>query len=148
MGRKSRAEIAARGTVADPSRRDVAGCGGDMNHEALKSAKLVGVMPEEMAREVRASGSVPFTFKSAIILAVSVLLGAIVIPFFMSRIGVAIGTSTTISLPFLTAGALGCTRYFIDSERGFCKGFYLTLLVTFVATALACWLLFYKGSMV
>lgn len=148
MGVKSKAKIAARGTAADPLRQDAANRGGGVEQAKLKSSRLVGVMPEEMAREVRAGGFVPFTFKSASILAIAVLLGTIVIPFIASRAGVAIGVSTTITMPFLTAGALAFTRYFIDSERGWCKGFYLTLLVAFGTTALVCWLLFFRGIMV
>lgn len=45
----------------------------------------------------------------------------------------------------LTAAALAFGRYFVDSKRGLCRGFYLTFLVAFGAMTLICWLLFSKA---
>lgn len=148
MAKKSRSQIAARGTAADPKRRDAERLRSESKQGVAKSASLVGVMPEEMANEVRSTGGVPFTFKSAFLLAGAVLLGTIVIPFFASKAGVGIGVSTLFSAPILSAAALAFGRYFIDSKRGLCRGFYLTFLVTFGALLLMCWLLFFKNILV
>lgn len=147
MGKKTKAQLAARGTVADPA-RDAQRLRSDAKQQVGTSAKLVGVMPEGMADEVKATGFVPFTFKSAIILAIAVLLGTIAVPFLASKAGVGIGLSTTCAAPILTASALAFTRYFVDSERGLCRGFYVTFLVAFAALTLICWLLFFQGIMI
>lgn len=144
--KKSRAAVAARGTAADPSSdaRKIRQEAQDMMRD---SKKLVGVMPERMADEVKATGSYPFTFKSAFILAGAALLGTIVIPFFATQAGGTIGFATTTALPPLLASALAFTRYFIDSDRGLVRGFFITLAVTFAAVLVICWLLFYQGIM-
>lgn len=145
MAKKSRAQLAARGTMADPSRKDAERLRAEAKQSVGRSAKLVGVMPDDMANEVQATGTVPFTFKSAFLLAGAVLLGTIIIPFFASQAGVGIGVSTTCAAPVLTAAALAFGRYFIDSKRGLCRGFYMTFLVTLGAMTLICWLLFFQG---
>ena len=148
MAKKSKAQLAARGTVADPTRKDADRLRTEAKQSVGKSAKLVGVMPEDMANEVQATGTVPFTFKSAFLLAGAVLLGTIAIPFFAFQVGVSVGVSTTCAAPMLTAAALAFGRYFVDSKRGLCRGFYLTFLVAFGAMTLICWLLFFKGILV
>lgn len=148
MAKKRKAQLAARGTAADPSRKDAERLRAEAKQSVGKSVKLVGVMPEDMANEVQATGTVPFTFKSAFLLAGAILLGTIIIPFFASQAGVGIGVSTTCAAPVLTAGALAYGRYFIDSKRGLCRGFYLTFLVAFGAMTLICWLLFFQGILV
>lgn len=105
-------------------------------------------MPEDLANEVTATGSVPFTFKSAFLLGGAVLLGTIVIPFFASKAGVGIGLSTTCAAPVLTASALAFSRFFLDSKRGLCQGFFITFAVALASLTLLCWLLFFRGIMV
>lgn len=61
MAKKSKAQLAARGTVADPTRKDADRLRTEAKQSVGKSAKLVGVMPEDMANEVQATGTVPFT---------------------------------------------------------------------------------------
>ena len=109
------------------------------------SSKLVGVMPEQMAKEVEKASVLPFTFKSAFIVAGAILLGTILIPFAASSYGVSIGVSTTTALPILAAVALTFTRYFVDSNRGFCRGLVVTFVLSFVALTVLCWLLFFQG---
>ena len=139
-----RAKAAARGTAADPGR-----AAREMRREAQRqtedSRKLVGVMPEGMADEVKKTGVYPFTFKSAFAIAAAALLGTIVIPFLVSGSGVSVALSTTVTLPVLMAAALAVTRYFVDSDRGLCRGFIITLVVAYIAVLLICWLLFYQG---
>lgn len=145
MGKKTRrAAEAARGTAADPARamrKQVEG-------QVRSSHKLVGVMPDDMAREVEGAGVYPFTFTSAFILAGAVLLGTIIIPFLLDGQGVYIGLSTTLACPLLLAAAIAFTRYFVDSRRGICFGFWLTFVIALLAATLICWLLFYKGIMI
>lgn len=148
MSRKTKAQIAARGTVADPSRKDAERLRTEAKQSVQKSAKLVGVMPEDLANEVTATGSVPFTFKSAFLLGGAVLLGTIVIPFFASKAGVGIGLSTTCAASVLTASALAFSRFFLDSKRGLCQGFFITFAVALASLTLLCWLLFFRGIMV
>lgn len=145
--KKNRAAAAARGTAADPT-----AAGRELRREAQRqtanSRKLVGVMPERMADEVKASSDTyPFTFKSAFILAGAALLGTIVIPFFATQAGGTIGFATTAALPPLLAVALAFTRYFVDSDRGLTRGFFITLAVALLALFVICWLLFYQGIM-
>lgn len=110
--KKNRAAAAARGTAADPT-----AAGRELRREAQRqtanSRKLVGVMPERMADEVKASSDTyPFTFKSAFILAGAALLGTIVIPFFATQAGGTIGFATTAALPPAAGGCPGVHAVF------------------------------------
>ena len=149
MGKKkTRAEAAERGTAADPANaaREIRRKAQD---QARGSKKLVGVMPEAMADEVTAaSGTYPFTFKSAFIIAAAALLGTILIPFLATQSGGTIQFATTAATPPLVAIALAFTRYFVDSERGLARGFFTTLGVAFAVLLAICWLLFYKGILI
>ena len=145
--KKNRAAAAARGTAADP-RAEAQRIRSEAQDMMRDSRRLVGVMPERMADEVKASGTYPFTFKSAFILAGAGLLGFVVIPFLLDGQGVSIALSTTLSAPILLAAALAYTRYYVDSDRLFCRGLVITFVVTLVATALICWLLFYQGILI
>lgn len=148
MSKKTKTQIAARGTAADPSRGDAERLRGEARQSVQTSAKLMGVMPEVMANEVAATGFAPFTFKSAFLLAGAILLGTIVIPYLASSAGVDVGLSTTCAAPVLTAAALAFGRFFVDSKRGFCKAFYLTFLLALGAFLLICWLLFFQGILI
>lgn len=53
MAKKSKAQLAARGTVADPTRKDADRLRTEAKQSVGKSANLVGVMPEDMANEGR-----------------------------------------------------------------------------------------------
>ena len=148
MGKKkNRAAEAARGTAADP-RAEAQRLRKEAEDMTRNSKKLVGVMPERMADELKASGTYPFTFKSAFILTGAALLGFAIIPFLLDGWGVPISLSATIACPILLAAALAYTRYCIDSDRLFCRGFIITFVVTFLATLLICWLLFYQGILI
>lgn len=152
--KKHKSRAAALGTAAGPrfkegrsGREDADRLRRKAQESVRSSQKLVGVMPEQMAEDIRETGSYPFTFKSAFIIAAAALLGTIAIPFLASQAGIWIGLSTLMSLPLLLAASLAYTRYFVDSRRGWCRGFAVTFLVAFVACAAVVWLLFYQGIM-
>lgn len=146
--KKNRAAAAARGTAADPS-----SAARELRQEAKRqtadSKRLVGVMPETMANEVKTTAGVyPFTFKSAFIIAGAALLSTIIIPFLATQAGGSIQLATTLATPPFLAAALAFTRYFVDSDRGLTRGFFITFAVTFFALLAICWLLFYQGILI
>ena len=154
--KSNRARDAARGTSADPALKSdeklEVSPADALRRQAVdnvaRSSKVVGVMPEALADEVRESGVYPFTFTSAFIIAGALLVGTIFVPFLATRAGATVGEATTCAVPPLAALALAFTRFFIDSKRGFCRGFFITLGVAFACCLLLCWLLFYQGILI
>lgn len=158
MGRKqSRAQLAARGTSADPNARvtgegtgEPAPSGGRGSSKATPGAagrrKLHGVITEDYLKEqVERTGTYPFTFSSSIIIAVSALLGAVVIPYLAEIQGLDARAAGVCALSVLVPCALAGTRYFLDSDRGVCRGLWVTLGVSFAAVLLVSYLLYFKG---
>lgn len=69
-----------------------------------------------------------FSFKSAIIILLGAVVGNIVFPMFLANFGVSINFSVMIGNMFITSLALAFVRYFIESKKGLCKGFWLNYL--------------------
>lgn len=145
MSRKQRrrAEAAARGTAADPSRVALAG-----GERLGADVKLKGVMPEAAAQTVaRNAGVAGFSFKSSFLIAGAVLLGAVVIPYLVSLAGGSVAVAVMVALPPLLAGALAYARSFIDTDAGISRGFFVIFGVTYVAALALSWLALYQGML-
>ena len=134
MGKKNRgrAEAAARGTAADPSR------------VALAGGERLG--PESAAQTIaRNAGVAGFSFKSSFLIAGAVLLGAVVVPYLVSLAGGSVAVTVLVALPPLLAGALAYARSFIDTDAGLSRGFFAIFGVTYIAALILCWLALYQG---
>ncbi len=143
MGKKNRgrAEAAARGTAADPSRVALAG-----GERLGADVKLKGVMPESAAQTIaRNAGVAGFSFKSSFLIAGAVLLGAVVVPYLVSLAGGSVAVTVLVALPPLLAGALAYARSFIDTDAGLSRGFFAIFGVTYIAALILCWLALYQG---
>lgn len=108
--------------------------------------KLHGVITEQMVPEqVERSGLYPFTFSSAAILMGCALVGGILIPWQTQKIGISVDLSMVLALPPLLALGLAVSRYFIDSKRGLCRGFWIVFAITWAASALILYLMLFQG---
>ena len=87
------------------------------------------------------------SFKSAFILAGAALLGAVVILYAASLAGAPVNIAVMVALPLLIAAALAGTRYFVDTDRGLCRGALIAFAVAWAASLLVCWLVLYQGVM-
>ena len=136
---KNRA-AAARGTAADPHRAQGDGVRG------RNDVKLKGAVTQDVADVVsERSGVAAFSFRSAFLIAGAVLMGSIVVPYLASLVGIPVRASATIATPPLLAAALASARYLIDTDRGVCRGFFVTFVVVFAVSLAVCWLLLYQG---
>ena len=166
MGRKlSRAQLAARGTSADVRHETGARRDGDGTRDGSPAKgsgrgagrgrrlsgssgrpKLHGVITEARVEEqVERSGSYPFTFTSSFILFVAAFAGFVLVPYAAGHFGADTRVASVVGISVLLPPALALTRYFLDSKRGICRGFWLTLGVSFAVCLLVSGLLFIGG---
>ncbi|VYU67321.1 hypothetical protein [Clostridium tertium] len=69
-----------------------------------------------------------FGYKSALIIIFGAVTGTIIFPAFLSIFGVSYNFSIMIGNTFITSLAIAYARYFIESKKGICKGFWLSYL--------------------
>lgn len=69
-----------------------------------------------------------FSFKSAIIILLGAIVGNIFFPMLLTSFGASTNFSVMIGNTFITSLTLVFVRYFIESKKGFCKGFWLSYL--------------------
>lgn len=70
-----------------------------------------------------------FGFKSAFIILISAIIGSILVPMFLSNLGMDVKLANIIGNLIFPGLGIAYTRYFIESKKGLCKGFYLTYLL-------------------
>ena len=105
-----------------------------------------GVITEDRVEEqVERTGTYPFTFDSSAIIAGAALLGYLILPAALLGVGVEARLSMLVLGPLLISGALALTRYFLDSKRGPGRGFWVTLVVSFLALLAITYLMAFRG---
>ena len=67
-----------------------------------------------------------FGFKSAFIILISAVIGSIVVPMFLNSLGMDGKLANVIGNLIFPGLGIAYARYFVESKKGFCKGFYLT----------------------
>ncbi len=118
----------------------------DAMREGASKTKLHGVITEQMVPEqVERSGLYPFTFTSAAILMGCALIGGILIPWQAEGLGAPVNLSMVVALPPLLAMGLAVSRYFVDSKRGICRGFWIIFGVTWAISALVLYMMLFQG---
>jgi hypothetical protein len=111
--------------------------------------KLHGVATEEVAQEqITRTGTYPFTFKSAFLITGAAVVGGILFPFLADMMGGDVRLVLLVGLTVTMAPAIAVSRYFFDSNRGICQGFWITLVIMLVAISCISYLLLYKGILV
>ncbi|MDU5110374.1 MAG: hypothetical protein E6248_07995 [Clostridium sp.] len=80
-------------------------------------------------RAKRTDYNIPtFGFKSALVILLGAITGTIIFPLFLSIFGVSFNFSIMIGNTFVTSFAIAYARYFIETKKGKCKGFWLSYL--------------------
>lgn len=69
-----------------------------------------------------------FGYKSALVILFGAICGSIIFPWLLSFFGVSSNFSIMIGNTFITSFAIAYSRYFIESKKGKCKGFWLSYL--------------------
>ena len=67
-----------------------------------------------------------FSFKSSLIIIVAASIATFLVPYVLSFIGLSFDFGVIIGNAVITSFALAYSRYFIESKRGYCKGFFVT----------------------
>lgn len=118
----------------------------DASPTASAAVKFHGVIRNDMVEEQTASaGFVPFTFSTSALLLISSLIGAILVPQVLLICGVSYEVTLVQSLPLCVACALGYGRYFVDTKRGLCRGFFLTVAITYILSSIGLYCLLFMS---
>lgn len=81
-----------------------------------------------------------FGYKSAFIILLGAVIATIIIPSILSLLGISNSLSIFIGNTFITSFSISYARYFIESKRGFCKGFWINYLFFALSFALISYL--------
>lgn len=85
--------------------------------------------------------SIPtFGYKSALVILLGAVIATIIIPSILSVLGISNSFSILIGNTFITSFSISYARYFIESRKGFCKGFWLNYLFFAVSFAIISYL--------
>lgn len=85
------------------------------------------------------------SFKSGLILMISAAIATIVVPYLLNMIGVDYRIAVILGNVIITAFAVSYTRYFVETKRGFCRGFWRLYGLFAIAFAIIGWFWVYKG---
>ncbi len=84
------------------------------------------VSPLSQLKANRTDYDIPtFSFKSALLIIVGGIVGTILVPILFSMFGVSFNLSVVLGNTFITSFTIAYSRYFIESKKGFCKGFWI-----------------------
>ncbi|MGY5238145.1 hypothetical protein [Clostridium tertium] len=81
-----------------------------------------------------------FGYKSALVILLGAILATIIVPIFLNTLGISTNFSILIGNTFITSFAIAYARYFIESKKGFCKGFWINYLFFGISFALISYL--------
>ncbi len=76
------------------------------------------------------------SFKSSLILMIAAAIATLFIPFVLTFVGISFNAGAIIGNITITAFALAYTRYFVDTNRGYCKGFFRTYAIFAISFAI------------
>ncbi len=111
-----------------------------------KKPKLHGAMLEDMVdHHVERTGMYPFTFTTAFLLFFTATFCCVILPYMFGENSELYPWIISVSMSIFMPLSLSFGRYFVDSKRGICTGFYKTLIVTFAIVVVVCYLLFVQG---
>ena len=81
-----------------------------------------------------------FGFKSALLIIAGGIVGTMILPMLLSVFGISLNLSIVLGNTFITSFSISYARYFIESRKGFCKGFWLNYLFFAVSFAIISYL--------
>ncbi|MDV4150686.1 hypothetical protein R0131_07535 [Clostridium sp. AL.422] len=70
-----------------------------------------------------------FGFKSALLILIGAITGTIILPIVLSLFGVSQNLGILIGNTVITSFTISYSRFFIESKKGFCKGFWISYLL-------------------
>ena len=85
--------------------------------------------PVSELRAKRTDYDIPtFGFKSALIILFGAICGTIIFPYILGFLGASYNFGIMIGNTFITSLGIAYVRYFVESKKGFCKGFWISYL--------------------
>lgn len=86
-----------------------------------------------------------FSIKSSLLLLLSGIIGGVLIPYIFYTLNWSTSLATMLSLPILVALTISYSQYFIETKRGYSKGFWVTLIFSLVILEVLTYFWLYKG---
>lgn len=87
-------------------------------------------MPVGNMRTTKTDYDIPtFGFKSAILIIIAAFISTVILPVVLQFINLPVNLVAVIANTFITSYAVAYSRYFIESKKGYCKGFWITYII-------------------
>ena len=67
-----------------------------------------------------------FGFKSSLVIMLDAVISTFIVPYILSFIGIDFKTGVILGNATITSYALAYSRYFIETKKKYCKGFWMT----------------------
>lgn len=67
-----------------------------------------------------------FSFKSSLVIMLGAAISTFIVPYILSFIGIDFKTGVILGNAVITSYALAYSRYFIETKKKYCKGFWIT----------------------
>lgn len=116
------------------------------NYQNTKSGQNSPNVKKEIEKTQKTDYNIPtISFKSGMILMVSAAIATLVFPYLLSLVGVDFGLGAIIGNVLITSFAVAYTRYFVETKRGFCFGFWRLYVLFAISFAIIGWFWVYKG---
>lgn len=116
------------------------------NHIKKNTSQNNSNVKRDIEKTQKTDYNIPtISFKSGLLLMISAAIGTILVPYLFSMFGVDYRLGVIIGNVVITAFAVSYTRYFIETKRGFCIGFWRLYAIFAVAFAVIGWFWVYKG---
>lgn len=98
-----------------------------------------------MQRETNETLHIHFGVKTAGLLLLACIFGGIFIPYLFYLANWSINLGVMLFLPISLATVLAMNPYFIQTKRGFCKGFFVTFGISLIILEILAYIWIYQG---
>lgn len=116
------------------------------NYQNTKSVQNTTNVKKDIEKTQKTDYNIPtISFKSGIILMVAAAIANLVAPYLLYMAGLDYKLGAIIANVIITAFAVAYTRYFVETKRGFCFGFWRLYLLFAIAFGTIGWFWVYKG---
>lgn len=116
------------------------------NYQNTKTTQNKPNVKKDIEKTQKTDYNIPtISFKSGVILMASAAIGTILVPYLLSMAGIDYRFGVIIGNVIITAFAVAYTRYFVETKRGFCMGFWRLYGLFAIAFAVIGWFWVYKG---
>lgn len=116
------------------------------NYQNSKTTQNKSNVKKDIEKTQKTDYNIPtISFKSGVILMAAAAVATLLVPYLLNIVGIDYNLGAIIGNVIITAFAVAYTRYFIETKRGFCFGFWRLYGLFAISFAVIGWFWVYKG---